>query len=169
GKLYSVQIDPNEIPGIEAMGITNVKALSDIAEDVDYAISAVPRQVTPRILKDCTAKGARSITFFTSGFSETGEEIGKQLEAELKSQAAQNDIALIGPNCMGLYNPAIGIGNFPELKTGESGDVCFISQSGTHTINFSMQAPSRGIRVNKAASIGNAIVLEAADYVDLMT
>ena len=32
GKLYSVQIDPNEIPGIEAMGVTNNKSLAEIPE-----------------------------------------------------------------------------------------------------------------------------------------
>lgn len=168
GKLYSVQIDPNEIPGIEAMGVTNYKSLAEIPEKIDYAITAVPRPVAPRILKDCIAAGVRGVTFFTSGFSETGEELGEKLEAELKSLAAQSDIALIGPNCMGLYNPEIGVCNFPEEKTGEGGDVCFISQSGTHSINFAMQAAARGVRVNKVASIGNAIVLDAADYIDLM-
>jgi acyl-CoA synthetase (NDP forming) len=168
GKLYSVQIDPNEIPGIEALGVRNYKSLAELPEPVDYAITAVPRQVAPRILKDCIANKVRSVMFFTSGFSETGEEAGIKLEAELKSLAADSDIALVGPNCMGLYNPAVGLCNFTDEKVGESGDVCFISQSGTHTINFCFQAPSRGIKVNKAASIGNAIVLQAADYINLM-
>jgi acyl-CoA synthetase (NDP forming) len=168
GKLYSVQIDPNEIPAIEAMGVPNYKSLAEIPEPIDYAITAVPRQVAPRILKDCIANNVRGVTFFTSGFSETGEELGIKLEAEMKSLIAESDIALVGPNCMGLYNPAIGICNFPGEKTGEAGDVCFISQSGTHTINFAMQAAVRGIRINKAASIGNAIALDAADYIDLM-
>ncbi|HEY2524981.1 MAG TPA: acetate--CoA ligase family protein [Candidatus Binataceae bacterium] len=167
-KLYSVQIDPNEIPGIEAMGIANVKSLAEVPEPIDYAVSAVPRQVAPRILKDCIAAGVRGIGFFTSGFSETGEEAGVRLERELRAAAAESDIALVGPNCMGLYNPSIGLCNFPDLATGAGGDVCFISQSGTHSINFCMQAPIRGLRINKAASIGNVLMLEAADYLDVM-
>jgi len=167
-KVYSVQIDPNEIPGIEAMGVANFKSLADIPETIDYAVSAVPRPVAPRILRDCIAAGVGSIGFFTSGFSETGEEIGIKLERELKEAALQSDIALVGPNCMGLYNPAIGMCNFPDLNVGAQGDVCFISQSGTHTINFCSQAPGRGIRINKAASIGNVLIIEAADYLDLM-
>ncbi len=169
GKLYSVQIDPNEIPGIEAMGVTNLKSLADVPEPIDYAISAVPRQIAPRILKDCVAAGVKAIGFFTSGFSETGEELGVKLEHELRATAAGSDIALVGPNCMGLYNPSIGLCNFPDLAAGTGGgDVCFISQSGTHSINFCLQAPIRGIRINKAASIGNVLMLEAADYLDLM-
>jgi acyl-CoA synthetase (NDP forming) len=168
GKLYSIQIDPNEIPGIEQMGITNLKSLAEVPERIDYSVSAVPRQVAPRILKDCIDNQVRGIGFFTSGFSETAEELGIKLEADLKALAAASDIALVGPNCMGLYNPSIGLSNFPDLNVGVSGDVCFISQSGTHSINFCSQAPARGIRINKAASIGNVLMIEAADYVDVM-
>jgi len=168
GKLYSVQIDPNEIPGIEAMGVENRKSLAEITEPIDYAVSAVPRQIAPRILKDCVANHVGSIGFFTSGFSETSEELGIRLEGELRDVAINSEIALVGPNCMGLYSPGAGLCNFPEEHVGEPGDVCFISQSGTHTINFCLQAPARGIKVNKAASIGNVLVLEAADYIDLM-
>jgi acyl-CoA synthetase (NDP forming) len=168
GKLYSVQIDPNEIPGIEEMGITNVKSLADVPGPIDYAVSAVPRQVAPRILKDCIDNHVRGIGFFTSGFSETTEELGIKLEADLKTLASASDIALVGPNCMGLYNPAVGLSNFPDLNVGVRGDVCFISQSGTHSINFCSQAPARGIRIDKAASIGNVLMLEAADFVDVM-
>jgi acyl-CoA synthetase (NDP forming) len=167
GKLCSVQIDPNEIPGIEALGVKNYKSLAEIGEKIDYAVSAVPRQVAPRILKDCVANGVGSIGFFTSGFSETGEELGRALEAELRKIAQDSDIALVGPNCMGLYNPQNGLCNFPELRVGDAGDVCFISQSGTHTINFSLQAAARAIGVNKGASIGNVLIVEAADYIDL--
>jgi len=169
GKLYSVQIDPNEIPGIEAMGITNYKSLAEVPEPIDYAVSAVPRQVAPRILQDCVDNKVAAIGFFTSGFSETTEELGIRLERQLKEIAGGSAIALVGPNCMGLYNPEIGLCNFPDLNIGSAGDVCFISQSGTHTINFSSQAPLRGIRVNKAASIGNVLMLEGADYLDMMT
>jgi acyl-CoA synthetase (NDP forming) len=169
GKLYSIQIDPNEIPGIEQMGITNLKSLAEVPERIDYSVSAVPRQVAPRILKDCIDNQVRGIGFFTSGFSETAEEIGVKLEGDLKALAAASDIALVGPNCMGLYNPSIGLSNFPDLNVGVSGDVCFISQSGTHSINFCSQAPARGIRINKAASIGNVLMIEAADYIDVMS
>ncbi len=169
GKLYSIQIDPNEIPGIEEMGITNLKSLAEVPERIDYSVSAVPRQVAPRILQDCINHQVRGIGFFTSGFSETAEEIGIKLEGELKALAAASDIALVGPNCMGLYNPSIGLSNFPDLNVGVAGDVCFISQSGTHSINFCSQAPGRGIRINKAASIGNVLMIEAADYIDLMS
>jgi acetate---CoA ligase (ADP-forming) subunit alpha len=168
GKLYSVQIDPKEIPNIEKMGITNYLKLSEVPKPIDLAITAVPRQVAPIILKDCLDNGVRGVQFFTSGFSETTEELGIKLEKQLRAMAEESDIALVGPNCMGLYNPAAGLCNFPGQPTGEVGDVCFISQSGTHMVNMAFQGPTRGIRINKGASIGNAIVLNPADYLEMM-
>jgi acyl-CoA synthetase (NDP forming) len=73
GPVYSVQIDPNEIPGIEALGIPNYQSLLDIPDEIDYTVCAVPRPVAPRIVADCVKKGVGGVTLFTSGFAETGE------------------------------------------------------------------------------------------------
>ncbi len=50
GKLYSVQVDPSEIPGIEEMGVPNYASLMDVPVEIDYLVCAVPRQVSPRII-----------------------------------------------------------------------------------------------------------------------
>jgi acyl-CoA synthetase (NDP forming) len=155
GRLYSVQIDPDEVAEIERLGFENRASLAEIAGPIDLAISAVPRQVAPRILRDCIAAGVGAISFFTAGFGETGEELGARLEAEIRKLALESEIAVVGPNCMGICNPAVGLLNFPGLSPNDGGEVCFISQSGTHTVNFCLQAAARAMRVNKAASIGN--------------
>ena len=67
GELYSVQLDENEIPGIEEKGITNYKSLKDIPGDIDLVICAVPRQVTPFVVADAIEKGVGGISMFTSG------------------------------------------------------------------------------------------------------
>ncbi len=169
GRLYSVQIDPAEVAEIERLGVENRASLAEIPGPIELAISAVPRQVAPRILRDCIAAGVGAVSFFTAGFAETGEELGARLEAEICGLALESDIAVVGPNCMGLCNPAAGLLNFPGLSPNDGGEVCFISQSGTHTVNFCLQAAARAVRVNKAASIGNVTVIEAADYLDLMS
>jgi len=71
GKLYSVQVAPEEIEGIKALGIENFTSLMDIPEPVDLAIVAVPRVIAPRILNDLIQKDVAAAHFFTAGFSET--------------------------------------------------------------------------------------------------
>lgn len=167
GKVYSVQIDERELPGITALGVPNYPSLAAIPEEIDYVMTAVPRQIAPRILKDCADKKVGGVMFFTSGFSETDEE-GKQLERTMADTARAAGMALIGPNCMGLYVPRLGIRNYPELPAGEAGTVGFIGQSGTHSITFSLTAPNHGIKISKAVSFGNAAVLDASDYLDYL-
>ncbi len=168
GKVYSVQIDEREIPGITALGIDNYPSLDAIPEDIDYVMTAVPRQIAPRIVADCAAKKVSGVMLFTSGFSEVKDEEGQRLEQLVTQTAQEAGLALIGPNCMGLYNPKIGLRNYPDLPAGEPGTVGFIGQSGTHTITFSLAAPNHGLKISKAVSFGNAAVLDASDYLDYL-
>ncbi len=169
GKLYSVQVDPAQIPGIEALGVPNFQSLLDIPEDIDYVQVAVPRRFAPLIARDAAKKGVGAAAFFTSGFAETDEEEGVHLQQELLDISKANDLLIIGPNCMGLYNPTVGIRQSGQQPTGKAGPVGFISQSGTHAINFAMLGAANGVYVSKSISIGNSIVLNAADYLEYLT
>jgi acyl-CoA synthetase (NDP forming) len=166
--VYSVQIDPNEIPGIEAMGVKNFPSLMDVPDEIDYVMLAVPRQVAPRVLADCVKKGVGGVALFTSGFAETGEEDGIKLQEQVLQIARDGDLALIGPNCMGLYNRRLGVRQAGDQGAGEAGDAGFIGQSGTHSINFGLVGEAHGVRVSTSISIGNAIILDVPDYLDYL-
>ena len=168
GKLYSVQIDPAQIPGIEALGVQNFTSLKDIPEPIDYAVVAVPRQVAPRVLRDLIEVGAAGAAFFTSGFAETGEETGIRLQQELQQLAREANFNLVGPNCMGLYIPKLGVRFSVDAPVADDGRIGFLSQSGTHSIMFSLVCGVLGLHLSRAASFGNAIVLDVADYVEYL-
>jgi len=61
GKVYSVQIDPQELPGIQELGFPNYPSLQEVPEPVDYVICAVPRAASVRIVKDCIQKGVGAV------------------------------------------------------------------------------------------------------------
>ncbi|MFC1940536.1 CoA-binding protein [Chloroflexota bacterium] len=164
GKLYSVQIAPEEIEGIKGLGVKNYTSLSDIPEPVDLAVVAVPRAVAPRILEDCIRKEVAAAHFYTSGFAETDTEEGVKLERLLTERARETGFHLVGPNCMGIFNPELGVKQRKEQYSGFAGQVGFISQSGTHAIGFSIEAHLEGVDINKSVSFGNGVVLDSADY-----
>ena len=166
GKLYSVQVNPESIEGIEALGIKNFASLMDVPEPVDLAIVAVPRKVAPKILEECIRKDVAAAHFFTSGFAETNTEEGIELERLLTERAEQANFHLIGPNCMGIFSPGVGIRQTIEQYTGFSGPLGFIAQSGTHAISFSLEAHLQGMNINKSVSFGNGIVLDSTDYLE---
>jgi acyl-CoA synthetase (NDP forming) len=168
GPVYSVNIDESELAGIEALGITNYQRLTEIPEPVDFVVVAVPRRASPFVIQDAIDKGVAGAAMFTSGFAETAEDEGRELQERITAMARASDIALIGPNCMGLYHPKVGIRNHIEQPTGEAGNVGFISQSGTHAINFSLYGASQGLKVSKAISFGNGVVLDSPDLLEYL-
>ena len=169
GEIYSVQLDPKEIEGIEKLGVKNFLSLEEVPGEIDYALVAVPRPIAPLILKGLIANNVQGAGFFTSGFAETGEEEGIKLQEQLTEMAREANFALVGPNCMGLYLPQVGVrfnGDVPVTKDGRVG---FMSQSGTHAIGFSLLTNSQGIQLTYCISMGNCIALDIPDYLDYLT
>ncbi|HEY48757.1 MAG TPA: hypothetical protein G4O13_01770 [Dehalococcoidia bacterium] len=168
GKVYSVQIDPSELPGISELGVENYLSLLDIPSPVDYVIAAVPRAVAPAIVADCIKKDVGGVCFFTSGFAETNTEEGIRLQQTITDMAREADLNLIGPNCVGLYNPEIGLRHTAAQAYGEKGSVGFIAQSGTHATLFSIIGERDGIKISKSVSYGNAVVLDSTDFLEYL-
>ncbi|MFH1625542.1 MAG: CoA-binding protein [Pseudomonadota bacterium] len=168
GRVSSVNIDPQEFSGIEALGIKNYTSLLDVPDPIDYAIVAVPREIAPIILRDCIEKKVGGVSLFTSGFAETRTSEGMELADTITRMARDAGLNLIGPNCMGIFNPRIGLRHSPDQYTGDGGSVGFISQSGGHAINFSIVGFNNGIRISKLVSYGNGYVLDSTDYCEYL-
>lgn len=168
GELYSVQVDPNEIPEIEKRGFKNFLKLADVPSNVDLLISAVPRQVLPFILKDAVANGVGGVAAFTAGFAETAEPEGIALQEQIVEIANADGMPVIGPNCMGVYNRRLGVKFHTDLEHGEGGNVSFIGQSGTHATAMVELAQRAGIQVTRAISFGNAVIVNEADLIEYL-
>jgi len=169
GKLYSVQVNEQTAREIEEkLKVKNYPSVLDIPEPVDLAIVAVNRRVAMRVLDDLIRKDVAAAHFFTSGFSETDTEEGRQYERELKARCEAAKFHLIGPNCMGLYNPRVGIKQQGGQYDDAWGPVGFISQSGTHAINFGLEAHLQGVDISKSVSFGNGTVLDSAEYLEYL-
>lgn len=163
GPLYLVNPRGGEIRGLKVY-----RRLEDIPDVVDYVISTVPAPVAPELVEACAARGVRAIHFCTAGFSETGEERGIRLEAELAEISRRTGVRIIGPNCMGIYCPRSRLSfdaGFPQ----EAGPVAFIGQSGGNTIYLVRQAAQRGVRFSKVISFGNACDLNESDFLEYLT
>jgi acetyltransferase len=81
---------------------------SDIPGEVDLAVIATPAATVSSIIRDCGAAGIRNAIVISAGFGETGEQ-GHRLEAELADAARRAGVRFIGPNCVGLVRPSLGL------------------------------------------------------------
>ncbi len=163
GEIYPVNPQASEL-----FGLKTYPTIRDIPGRVDYVMSAIPAKPTVEIIDDCAAKGAKVIQIFAAGFSETGEEEGIKLEAELLSRARHGGIRIIGPNGIGLHYPKGRIAFARARFSREGGPVGCLIQSGGHAWNMVSSGSIRGIRFSKLISFGNACDLNETDFLEYL-
>jgi acyl-CoA synthetase (NDP forming) len=163
GNIYPVNPKYDEILGLKAY-----PTVKDIPGPVDYVISAVAAPLVQAMLTDCSHKGVKVVHLFTARFSETGRPEAAELEQKILGMARKYGIRLIGPNCMGLFFPRLGISFSDAMPHEQSGHVGLISQSGQAVEEIVRSAALRGMHFSKAISYGNALDFNEADFLDYM-
>jgi acetyltransferase len=124
GAVYPVNLNHREL-----LGIRSYKAIRDIPRPVDLAVIATPAATVPQLIGECADAGTKSAVVISAGFKERGAE-GLALEQRIQEQLRRGSMRLIGPNCLGIMNPTIGL-NATFAKDGpKPGSVAFLSQSG---------------------------------------
>ncbi len=162
GRLYPINPRAGEIEGFPAY-----PSLRDLPEPVDLVIIAVAAPMVPAALEDCIATGNRNVHIFAAGFKETGEAEGLRLQREIEEIATRGRLNVMGPNCMGLYNPALRLATWRSAPL-RSGTVAFVSQSGGHAGDLAALAERSGIHFSKAVSYGNALTLDSTDFLEYL-
>jgi len=160
GKLYAVTPLADNVFNIKAY-----PSILDIPGSVDHVIVCIPSHDISSVIKQCVEKSVNSVAIFTSGFSESGSKQGNHLEKKLIKITQNSNVRIIGPNCMGLYCPSIGL-TFRDDLPQKSGSVSFISQSGGMAITSILSAAEKKVYFNKTVSYGNEIDLTASDFLD---
>ena len=160
GELYPVNPKYTEVMKIKAY-----PTVKDIPGPVDFVISAAPAPQIPQIMRDCAQKGVKGIHLFTARFSETGREDATELEKEVLRIAKEGGVRIIGPNCMGVYYPKMGMAFQPQFPK-VSGSIAFASQSGQAAGEIIGKTTQRGAFFNKVISYGNAIDFNEADFLE---
>ena len=123
-KVYAVHPSREEI-----LGIKTHKRIGDIAGGVDLALVVTPAQTVPQIIGECVDAGVKSAVVISAGFREQGQA-GIALEEEIRQHLKRGSLRLIGPNCMGFMNPAMGLNATFVKSMPAKGNVAFLSQSG---------------------------------------
>jgi acyl-CoA synthetase (NDP forming) len=162
GEIYPINPRASHIHGLKCYA-----SVKDVPGDVEYVIFNIPARLTPQVMADCAAKGVKFVHCYTAGFAETGSAEGKQLESEIASIAKAAGIRMIGPNCMGIYCPESGL-TFNQDFPRERGSVAFVSQSGAESMRMVFLCQDVGVYFSKVVSYGNAIDLDAPDFLEYL-
>jgi len=161
GKVYPINPKAEEILGLKAY-----KSILDVPGNVDMAVVVIRSENVPAIIDDCAKKGVRNIVIISGGFKELGGKF-RDLEVEIAERAKKHGIRIIGPNCIGVYDPRTKVDTFFQpkermLRPGP-GSVAFLTQSGTYGIILLEWSAIDGLGVSKFVSYGNKMDVDEAD------
>jgi acetyltransferase len=120
--VYPVNFKRNAVLGLKAF-----PKVTDVPAAIDLAVIATPAATVPDVVGECAAAGVPGAVIISAGFRESGSE-GQALEKEILSR--RGGMRLIGPNCLGVMIPSIGLNATFAKKIALPGKVAFISQSG---------------------------------------
>lgn len=165
GEVYPVNPNAEEILGRKCF-----PSAAKIPNGVDSAVISIPAKFVPQAMQDCADAGVKGAVVITGGFGEVGE---KELEEKVKKIADDNDIAMIGPNCMGVLNPSAKVDSvfLPIYKLGRPrvGPISFISQSGAVGGCIVDLAARAMLGMSVFVSYGNATSITESDLLDYLS
>ncbi len=149
------------------LGLPVVKDIADLPRPLDLAVICVPPKSVLGALESLTTLPTRAVIIITAGFKEVGKD-GYYLEEQVKNLAKEHDIALLGPNCLGLINPADGLNASFAVGQPLAGNIAFFSQSGALCVSILDWALGYNIGFSKFISLGNKAVLDEADMLSVL-
>jgi acetyltransferase len=160
GVVYPVNPKSRSILGVKTYG-----SIRDVPDFVDLAVVVVPSTVVPEVIEECGEKGVKGAVVISAGFKEVGED-GRKLEEEVVKKADRYNLALVGPNCVGLVNtsPKINLNGTFAKSLPRRGKISFISQSGALGVAALEYAKSENIGLAKFVSVGNKADINENDF-----
>lgn len=167
GEIHLLGRNSGDIDGIEIK--TNV---NDLPRGIDLGILAIPAATVYDALVDLKKIDVKSVTCVSSGFAELGEE-GVVLQDKIGKFAYENNIRLIGPNCIGYFNYVndfhLVMVNIPKQvpfnKNGSKG-IAIVAQSGGIGMFIGQSLGKRKVPTTYSITIGNQADIELSDLID---
>ncbi|MET0913301.1 MAG: GNAT family N-acetyltransferase [Acidimicrobiales bacterium] len=147
GPIYPVNPRAEEIAGL-----TVYPSLDAVPGPVDLAVVAVPSGVVMEVVRDAIAKEVHGLVVLTAGFGEVGDHATQD---GLRDLARGNGLRLVGPNCIGVVNTAIGLDATFAPFAPVPGRIAMQSQSGALGITLLERSARMGLGVSTFVSVGN--------------
>ena len=155
----------------EINGRVCVDSIGELPYGVDAIILAIPKTGVAEAIEAAGRRGVGGAIVFSSGYAEAGPG-GAAEQLELASVATSYDLALAGPNCLGLINFADSVpltfGDASPNRRVGGPSLAIISQSGAMSLALTYAAMAQDIELSYTISTGNEAVLGIEDYLGVI-
>ncbi|MBX7214909.1 MAG: bifunctional acetate--CoA ligase family protein/GNAT family N-acetyltransferase [Thermoflexales bacterium] len=151
----------------ELLGVKTYPSVRETPKPVDLAVICTPPATVPGLIGECVDAGVKSAIVISAGFKEIGAA-GVALEAEVMKQANRGAMRIIGPNCLGVMNPHVGLNATFAANIARPGKIAFISQSGalcTAVLDWSFR---ENVGFSRFVSVGSMLDVGWGDLIDTL-
>jgi acetyltransferase len=162
GKLYPINSKNPQVQGQKSYA-----TIGAVGEPVELVVVATPPKTVPGIIEECGIHGVKAAVIITAGFGEVGEE-GAALERKMMEAAHQYNIRLIGPNCLGIMRPSIGLNATFNKGSANIGNIALISQSGALCTAILDWATLNDVGFSSVVSMGSSTDVDFGEILDYL-
>src|SRR6476661_2331614 len=147
------------------LGLKSYPDIASVPEVVDLAVIATPAAGVPQVIRECIAAGVKGAIIVSAGFKEIGAA-GEALEQQVLAQARLGGMRIIGPNCLGVMNPVLGLNATFAGTIARPGNVAFISQSGALCTSILDWSLGENVGFSAFVSIGSMLDVGWGDLIE---
>jgi acetyltransferase len=134
----------------------------------DLAVICTPADAVPGIIGALAARGTRAAVVISAGFGEGGAAHGRELCQAMLDAGRRQLMRIVGPNCLGVMVPGIGLNaSFAHLDP-LPGRLAFVAQSGAVVTSVVDWAAPRGIGFSQLVSLGDMADVDFGDMLDYL-
>ncbi len=149
--------------------VAGVLAYPDVAslpKAPDLAVICTPAEPIPGLIAELGAAGTRAAIVLTAGLEAEKTEDGVSVADAMLKAAEPYLLRILGPNCLGMLAPNIGLNaSFSHLPASPGG-IAFVSQSGALCTAVLDWASLHDVGFSYFISLGNARDVDFGDVVD---
>ncbi|MCC7492786.1 MAG: bifunctional acetate--CoA ligase family protein/GNAT family N-acetyltransferase [Fimbriimonadaceae bacterium] len=149
-------------------GVLAYQDVDDLPVVPDLAVICTPPQTVAGILDKLGQRGTRAAVVLTAGLNLTTLPDGRTLQDLAVEAARKHHLRLLGPNCIGLVVPGIGLNASFAHANALPGKVAFVAQSGGLTTGVLDYARSNNIGFSHFLSVGDIVDVDFGDILDYL-
>ena len=160
GAAYPINRDGEAVGGVRAY-----TSIADVPEIVDLAVVCLPGPHVIAAAEAALASGVKALCVISSGFAEVGAE-GRERQELLLGLVRAHGGRLVGPNCLGIAVPSLGLNATFGPRPLPPGAIAFSSQSGALGLALLEKASERRLGFSAFVSIGNKADVSSNDLLE---
>jgi acetate---CoA ligase (ADP-forming) len=160
GTVYPVNRDGEAVAGVRGYA-----SVDEIPGELDLVVISLPAALVADAAEAALRRGVRALVVISAGFAEVGSE-GAARQEQLLALVRAHGARLIGPNCLGIAVPGLGLDATFAARAAAPGNIGFSSQSGALGLALLEAAESRGLGLSAFVSIGNKADVSSNDLIE---